>query len=95
MTLKDFKKSGISTDATLRNLEIIGEATAQLQKDIKEKYHDIPWKDIQDFRIVVAHRYWSINRERVWDIIKTKLDPLKQQIQNILEKESNENEEKT
>ena len=94
MTLKDFKKSGISTDATLRNLEIIGEATTQLQKDIKEKYYDIPWKDIQDFRIVVAHHYWSINQERVWDIIKTKLDPLKQQIQDILKKESDKKRKK-
>lgn len=84
---EEFSKNSIKIDAVLRNLEIIGEAAVQLPKEIKEEYKVIPWRDIQDFRIVVAHHYWNINRERIWDIIENKLDTLKHQVEEILVKE--------
>jgi len=82
-----FKKSKITIDAVLRNLEVIGESATQVPKEIKEKNKDIPWRDIQDFRIVVAHHYWKVNLDRVWDIIENKLDSLKDQVQQIIKKE--------
>jgi len=82
------EKSNINMDAVMRNLEIIGEAATQLPQQIKDKYPNVQWKNIQDFRIVVAHVYWKVNMARIADIIENKLDSLKQQIENILEKES-------
>ncbi len=89
LSFEEFAKDDIKVDAVMRNLEIIGEAVTQLPKEIKEKYNNVPWKDIQDFRIVVAHRYWKVNQVRIWDIIKNKLDTLKQQINAVLKKEIN------
>ncbi len=83
--LEDFAKSPITIDAVMRNLEIIGEAATQLPKNVKETNKKIPWKDIQDFRIVVAHKYWKINIERVWDIVENKIEPLKEHILRIPE----------
>jgi len=97
--LDDFSNDKMVVDAVLRNLEIIGEATTQLSKNLKEKHTNLPWRDIQDFRIVVAHHYWKINKERIWDIIENKLDSLKEQVEEVLNaeekqllKESFENE---
>ena len=59
---EEFSKNKIKVDAVMRNLEIIGEVATQLPDDIKEKYKDTPWREIQDFRIVVAHRYWKVNK---------------------------------
>jgi len=87
MDIEELTKSNITIDAVMRNLEIIGESATQVPQNIKDKYNDVPWKDIQDFRIVVAHVYWKVNMVRISDIIENKLDELKQQIQNILEKE--------
>ena len=67
---EDFKKSPITIDASVRNLEIIGEAISQLPERIKEKYPDIPWQEIKDFRNVVIHKYHSVDVETLWDIIK-------------------------
>ena len=78
-------------DAVMRNLEIIGEAATQLSPELKEKYKVVPWKDIQDFRVVVAHHYWNVNTMRIWNIIESKLGELKQQMEGILEKELQEN----
>lgn len=86
--IEEFIKEKITVDAVLRNLEIIGEAATQLQQEIKDKYSDIPWREIQDFRIVVAHHYWKVNQVRIWDIIEHKLKPLKEQVMQILEKET-------
>ena len=67
-------------------LEIIGEAANQVPEEIKKKHSKIPWRDIQDFRIVVAHKYWKINLERIWDIIENKLQDLREQIEDLLKK---------
>ena len=74
-------------DAILRNLEIIGEAVTQLPEDVKIKYNNIAWRDIQDFRIVVAHHYWKVNLNIVWDIVENKIPLLEKQIKEIMKKE--------
>lgn len=87
LDLDGVKKNHLILDAVLRNLEIIGEAVAQLPQLVKETYPEIPWRDIKDFRNVVAHRYWEMNLARIWDIIQNKLDPLRLQIEEVLQKE--------
>lgn len=82
--IEDFDQSPMIIDAVMRNLEIIGEAATQTPIEIKNKHTDVPWRDIQDFRIVVAHKYWRLNIERIWDIVENKLEILKEQIQAIL-----------
>ena len=72
-TFEDFQADAMMVDAVLRNLEVIGEAITQVPLEVKESYKEIPWRDIQDFRIIVAHKYWKINLERVWDVIENKL----------------------
>ena len=94
MNLEEFSKSKITMDAVLRNLEIIGEAATQLLTDKKEKYNKVPWEDIQNFRIVAAHHYWKIDKVTIWDIIENQLNTLSQQIQEILEKEDLEKQDK-
>lgn len=82
-----FTKKKMVVDAVLRNLEIIGEAASQVPEEVKQKHGDIPWRDIQDFRIVVAHHYWRMNLERVWDIVQHKLSSLREQVQGVLNNE--------
>jgi len=74
-------------DAILRNLEIIGEAVTQLPEEVKTKYKNIPWRDIQDFRIVAAHHYWKVNLNIVWDIVENKIPILERQIKEIIKME--------
>ena len=82
--IEEFVKEKMVVDAVLRNLEIIGEAATQLQQEIKDQHNDIPWRDIQNFRIVIAHHYWNLNQQRIWDIIENKLEPLKKKIEMML-----------
>jgi len=77
-------------DANVRRLEIIGEATKNVSTSTRDKYNSILWKDIAGTRDKIAHHYFGINFEIVWNIIKNDIPPLKKQILKMrLELESN------
>ncbi|MGL6282940.1 MAG: HepT-like ribonuclease domain-containing protein [Microcoleaceae cyanobacterium] len=73
--------------AVLRELEIIGEATNKLPDDLKNHYSSIPWRDIIDLRNILAHHYWAIELETVWNIIQNsdQLTNLKNQVEICIE----------
>lgn len=73
----------------MRNLEIIGEAAKNIPNHIREKYPEIEWKKIAGLRDVLAHEYFGIDLEVVWDIVKSKLPVFKNQVNRILNKKNN------
>ena len=66
--------------ATVRELEVIGEASGKISETLKAQHPEIDWRTIKDFRNVLAHEYFNINSEILWDIVQNKLEPLKNQI---------------
>ena len=85
---EQFKENNLSIDACVRNFEIIGEAIANLPEDLKARNVHVPWQEVKDFRNVILHKYWVVDTEVLWDIIQTKLDALKKQVQEVLKKET-------
>jgi len=71
--------------AVERQLEIIGEAANRLSEDIKLKSSEIEWKRIIAFRNFLAHEYFGIDLELVWDIVSNKIPFLKILINKILD----------
>jgi uncharacterized protein with HEPN domain len=69
--------------ATIRELEIIGEATGKISQETKEKYPNIDYRTIKDFRNVLAHEYFGVDMQIVWQIVTQKLSDLKEQILKI------------
>jgi len=86
-TFEDFVADDMKLDAVVRNLEIIGEASRSIPVEIKEKYSDVEWRKIGDFRNVLAHEYFGVDHEILWDIISNKLTSLHSKIQFILSEE--------
>lgn len=70
--------------ATLRELQELAESTQRLSPDLKERYPEVPWRDIGGFRNVVVHDYLGLNLFRIWSIIERDLPPLRTVIQSIL-----------
>lgn len=70
--------------AVLRGLEIIGEATKNLSRELRAKYREVPWRDIAGMRDKLIHEYFGVNLELVWVTIKNKLPEFKKQILKIL-----------
>jgi uncharacterized protein with HEPN domain len=76
MTETAFLNSGITKDAVIRNFEIIGEASRQLEKHYPEfvKLHpELPLQKAYDMRNQLVHGYFKTDYEIVW---KTVLDDL-------------------
>lgn len=56
-------------DAVLRNLEVIGEAAKRVPGDVRMEMPDIPWRAISGFRDFVAHVYFALDNEIVWNAV--------------------------
>jgi uncharacterized protein with HEPN domain len=50
LTSQEFNNNELIQDAVIRNIEIIGEATKKISKDLKSQYLEIPWKEMSGMR---------------------------------------------
>ena len=57
----DFIENRMVYSATIRELEIIGEAAGKISQSLKEKYPKIDYRTIKDFRNVLAHEYFGVD----------------------------------
>jgi len=85
VTQNEFFKNKEKQYAVLRALEIIGEATKNLSRELRAKYPEIPWRDVTGMRNKLIHAYFGVKLELVWETVKDRLPELKKQICNILE----------
>ena len=85
---ESFAQDRKTYSATIRELEIIGEASGNVPEAIQNLNPDIPWRTLKDFRNVLAHHYFGVNVDIVWDIVQKKLPKLREQIEEVLAKVS-------
>jgi uncharacterized protein with HEPN domain len=76
----EFELNEEKQDAVIRRLEIIGEAIEHIPEDVREKYPDIPWKQIAGLRDVVIHEYFGVSISRIWNVLINDLSKLKETI---------------
>jgi len=50
-------------DALLWNFTVLGEAAAQLDAEVKQRFPEIPWAQPPRLRNRIVHGYWSIDLE--------------------------------
>ena len=73
LDFKKFKMTYMVVDAIIRNFEIIGEASKNIPTEIQNKYPEIPWKKMYGLRNLIAHEYFGIDYEMIWEIAKNNL----------------------
>jgi len=74
-----------SFDASMMQFVVIGEIISRLDEEFKTSHTEIPWQNIKDFRNIIAHDYFGIDADEIWDIINNKILPLKNDINGLLE----------
>ncbi len=82
-----FIKDPFFSRAFVRSLEIIGEAVKNLPKDFRDKYPDVPWKEIAGMRDKLIHEYFGVDYKIIWKTIKQDIPQLNFQVKEILKKE--------
>ena len=81
----DFLRQELVYDATLRNLEIIGEAAKAIPDEARQQFPHINWKGIVGLRDVLAHAYFALDDDTLWDIVTNKVPELLEAMERILE----------
>lgn len=81
---EEFVNDKKTNHAVIRCIEIMGEAAKNVPQSIREKYPQIPWKDIAGMRDKIIHFYFGVNLKRVWLVLKDDIPKLKPLIQKVL-----------
>lgn len=76
MDLVAFRADQKTYDATIRNLELIGEAVKQLPEEARALAPEVEWRKIAGMRDFLAHGYFGINDDILWDVIANKVPAL-------------------
>jgi uncharacterized protein with HEPN domain len=70
-------------DATIRQLEVIGEAAKNVSAGLREQHAEIPWRRIAGMRDVLIHNYMGVDLPAVWEITQSHIPGLKDLIGKI------------
>jgi uncharacterized protein with HEPN domain len=86
MTFEQFRADDKTYDAVVRNLEIIGEAAKGLPDDVRAMMSDVEWSKATGLRNIVAHAYFGINDEILWDVVQNKIPPMQAAVDSFMGK---------
>lgn len=85
LSQEEFSARRMVHDAVIRQIEIIGEATKNLDPQVLEAYPDVPWKQMAGMRDKLIHQYFGVDLEAVWDVAVEDIPTLKDQVASILQ----------
>jgi len=68
LTFEQFVEDERTFDAVVRNLEIAGEAVKHIPQQERDRYSRVEWRKIAGLRDVVAHEYFGIDEDVLWDV---------------------------
>ncbi|MDN3519928.1 HepT-like ribonuclease domain-containing protein [Halomonas ramblicola] len=83
LSQEDFITHDLTYDATLRNLELIGEAATRIPDDVRAAHPEIPWRLIIATRNRLIHAYLGIDDDTVWSIIQTHIPELVERLESL------------
>ncbi|MBE9153595.1 DUF86 domain-containing protein [Cyanobium sp. LEGE 06113] len=87
LTRQHFLADEMVVDAVLRNLEVLGEAGMQIPPAVRERHPDVPWRRIAGLRGVLAHAYFDLEDDTIWQIVSESIPALANQLDQVIEAE--------
>ncbi len=82
-----FLTNELIQDAVIRNLEIIGEASRNINRhypDYADQHASVPFSIAYEMRNALAHGYFNVDLEIVWKTIERDLPELEDIIRDLL-----------
>ena len=85
MTRADFEANEMVVKAVLYDFIVIGEAAINIPAEIRSRASQLPWRLMSDLRNLIAHEYFRVEPEIVWDTVQNNLPDLIEPLQKLLE----------
>lgn len=85
VTLEAFAANDEKRAAVERQVFVIGEAAARLPDEWKQRRPEVPWRKIVGLRNLLAHGYWAIDAEELWDIARNKVPEFVAELRPLLD----------
>ena len=83
LSAAQFADNELVYDAVLRNLELLGEAAKQIPNSVRLCHPDVPWRRIAGLRDVLAHAYFGLEDETIWQIVSISIPALRLQLDAV------------
>jgi uncharacterized protein with HEPN domain len=83
-----FRASRLHQNATIRSLEIIGEAAGKVSQTTRAAHPEIPWRDITNMRHRLIQGYGDVRLDIVWMVLCDHLGPLIAQLATLIPDQS-------
>lgn len=80
LSMDAFRADRKTVDATVRNIEIIGEAASAVPHDVRKRYPNIPWRDIRSMRNILAHGYFEVDVTIAFMVATTDINSLETEL---------------
>jgi uncharacterized protein with HEPN domain len=80
-----FVSNALVYDATVRNLELIGEAATHIPVAVREAHPDVPWRLIVATRNRLIHGYLGIDNDTLWNIVVADIPSLIERLDHMLQ----------
>ena len=84
LDFEDFGKDKKTLYAVIRGIEVIGEAAKKIPDIIRDRYKDIPWRDMAGMRDKLIHDYFGVDVEVLWKTIEQDIPLLRALISEII-----------
>jgi uncharacterized protein with HEPN domain len=85
LTFEEFCADSRTVEAVQFNFIVIGEAARHVPDDLIARRPDLPWAEMKGLRNVVAHAYFAVSLDIIWQTITNDLPPLGPLIQSLLD----------
>ncbi len=79
-----FLSNSMMRFASIKQLEIIGEASNHISVETKGQFETVEWSQIVGMRNIFVHEYFGVDTSIVWEIIQKDLPELRRKIEKIL-----------
>lgn len=80
---EQFESNPLVYDATLRNLELLGEAARHVPEEARARAPDVPWRRVVAVRNILIHGYLGIDNDVIWGIVQNEIGKLLRALEKL------------